>query len=172
MARPATVPQNARARLEAALERLLEVAHEAIAELDVFDGDPDLEDGGDQEPNMAQPDGVRHTVVVARDATGRALQIELSDAQDQTFWSFGDVADLEEQCEDEGGQCDDEGVSGIHDPDREPDADSEPDHEHQACHWQDEGDQTALIPHTMHVWPKNRSSAHQNVGAVVEVRTR
>ncbi len=49
-------------------------------------------------------------------------------------------ADLELQCEDEGGACEDEGAQD----DREPSPS-------EACHWQDEGDQTILRPHQFYM---------------------
>lgn len=52
-------------------------------------------------------------------------------------------ADLEAQCEDEGGACEDEGAYD----DREP----EPS---EACHWQDEGDQAVLRPHPFSMSPR------------------
>jgi len=141
MVRPATATRHARARLEAALERLLEVAHDAIAELDVLDGDPDLE------PLLAAAE--QHPTA------GRYSTLNPT----QEHWGFGAVDDREQECEDEGAQCDDEGVSGIHDPDREPEADREPDHEHEACAWQDEGDQTTLTAHPVHVWRTGQPGA-------------
>lgn len=103
--------------LRSALERLEELRERLIGRLDELEGDPDLE------PSLGS-----------------------SVLMDQTRWAEGSpammaYADLEEQCEDEGGGCEDEGA----------DTDREPDHEHEACHWQDEGDQTALKPHGIHM---------------------
>lgn len=47
--------------------------------------------------------------------TGRPVRIEPSDPADQSRWAFTSTSDAEEQCEDEGGACEDEG----HDSDRE-----------------------------------------------------
>lgn len=95
------LPLATRLDVETEIERL-------IAFLDEIDGDPDLEDddpaeeGGDTEPSL----GWTYTlsgVHVAPRAEGYEL-------------------DLEEQCEDEGGQCDDEGFPWGDD---EPDNDGE-----------------------------------------------
>lgn len=146
MQRAPTLPKRPRARLEAALDRLLDAMHQALAELDALDGDPDAE------PSLAAPE--RHPNPGRYGAPDRG----------QLRWAQGAADDREEDCEDEGAQCDDEGVCGLHDPDREPD------HTHEACHWQDDGDQTTLIPHAVHVWPQTRPSVHQNVGEFVSVR--
>lgn len=146
MARATSLPRSARARLEVLLEHLLDTTHKVIAELDALDGDTDLE------PSLATPE--RHP------NAGRYAAADMG----QLRWAQGAADDREEECEDEGAQCDDEGVCGLHDPDREPD------HTHEACHWQDEGDQTVLIPHAVHVWPKTRPSVHQNVGEFASVR--
>ena len=52
-------------------------------------------------------------------------------------------SDLEPACEDEGAQCDDEGMCGFADPDTEMEPDREPE-AGDLCNWQDEGDQTVL----------------------------
>lgn len=67
--------------------------------------------------------------------------------------------DLEAVCEDEGGQCDDEGS----DSEREPEGPA-------TCHWQDEGDQTVLRPHSVYVRPDRRPAQYTNVGPFIRVR--
>jgi len=66
--------------------------------------------------------------------TERSLRYYGLNSQEYLTGGAGD--DREEVCEDEGAQCEDEGAETG---DREPDA---PD----ACNWQEEGDQTRLIP--------------------------
>jgi hypothetical protein len=78
------------------LRHLLEaIAQAAIDALDQIDGEPDLEDGADSEPDN---DG------------------EPTLGWTEDLW-FGEGDDREEECEDEGAQCDDEGDDSG---DREP----------------------------------------------------
>jgi hypothetical protein len=122
---PSLWPEAQRRRhaaLQQALERLENLRSCLIDRLDEMEGDADLE------PSLGS-----------------------NVLMDQTRWAEGSpalmvYAELEEQCEDEGGACEDEGA----------DSDREPDHEHEACHWQDEGDQTTLRPHS--VWSKRTSA--------------
>lgn len=94
-----------RIRLEAACDRLERLAAQIIADLDLVEGDPDLEDpdledGGDDEPSLGA-----------------------TEYRDQRRWAAQEPGardlDREEQCEDEGGACEDEGAEF----DREPDDD-------------------------------------------------
>lgn len=150
MGRATSLPRGPRARLEALLEHLLDTTHKVIAELDALDGDPDLE------PNLGAPED--HPSLFRP-------YLRPTNPGDQSHWERGAQDDREEECEDEGAQCEDEGVSGLHDPDREPD------HEWETCHWQDEGDQSTLLPHGVFVRGKSaRPSVHQNVGAFIPVR--
>ena len=50
---PAT---NTRHRIEGALALALDVVDHLVAALDIIDGDPDLEDGGDTEPSLGAPE--------------------------------------------------------------------------------------------------------------------
>lgn len=78
---PAVSRQRLRQKLERAIDKL-------ILTLDALDGDPDLEDGADDEPSLGAP-------IPSTDWRGS-----------QAFWSGGNDNDLEEQCEDEGGEHD------------------------------------------------------------------
>ena len=72
--------------------------------LDALDGDPDLEDGGDTEPNC----GDFGTYGANDECEGDSADDEPSLGATcfgslwQDLWSRGDRRDLEEQCEDEG----------------------------------------------------------------------
>lgn len=86
-------------------------------------------------------------------------------SQDQRMWgaryegyAYGGEAD----CEDEGAQCDDEGAED----DREPD---EGGGLELGCHWQDEGDQTTLVPHDVTTIRVPSVRLHTNVGAFFPV---
>jgi hypothetical protein len=131
-------PLPVRKQLEQALERLLAAVEVCIADLDALDGDPDLEDPGDsepdadREPSLGSLEAAQFIEVTERAESGRALHTKLSDPQDQTRWTFGGSSDIEDQCEDEGGACEDEGF----------DCDGEPDDLSGPCPWPDEGDQT------------------------------
>ncbi len=46
-----------RARIEGALALALDVVDHLVAALDIIDGDPDFEDGGDAEPSLGAPEG-------------------------------------------------------------------------------------------------------------------
>lgn len=133
-----------RAYIEAALERLADLRDRLVAKLDAMDADADLEpslsalDGWDQRHRSDGPTDDRED-----DAGDLEPSLGSLDRIDQRAWACGGCSDLEYEhdgrepcCEDEGAQCDDEGI----DADREPDCD-------ETCHWQDEGDQTTLIPH-------------------------
>lgn len=80
--RPADTRSPLRRRMEKAVERL-------IALMDEMDGDPDLEDGADDEHSLGS---LRASCVM----TGA----------DQRGWAGGLGGDLEEACEDEGGEHD------------------------------------------------------------------
>ena len=121
-----TVPES-RTDLEALIEA-------AIARLDEIDPDPDLENGTDGEPdNDGEPllgapeartgswsglfleaysDEDRELDCADDEDNGDAEPSlgSLDRIADQTAWAGGGRCDLEEQCEDEGAQCDDEGV--------------------------------------------------------------
>ena len=90
--------KNRRARLKrrrAALERVVE---KALARLDRLDGDPDLEDGSDDEPD-ADPEPSLCGVTVGPGGQG-----------------WGPYVDLEEQCDDEGADHDGEPLLGWSEP--------------------------------------------------------
>lgn len=76
---PATTRQRLRRRLTALIDRL-------ITMLDDMDGEPDLEDGGDDEPSLAAPDH--------------------GSSGSQVRWSAGTDDDREGACEDEGAEHD------------------------------------------------------------------
>lgn len=127
--------------------RLEEAVEAAISALDAFDGDPDLE------PNLGAPD--RHP---GNGQYNRANPC-------QTDWAQGRAADLEEECEDEGAQCEDDGFESDSEPDETCGASN------LGCHWQDEGDQTTLVPHRMHFKrPASARSQLENVGEFFPVR--
>lgn len=82
-----------RARLETALERLLEAVQTTVDELDALDPDADLE------PSLGAVGAV-------------------SEYRSQERWAQGAADEREEQCEDEGGACEDEGANnGDYEPD-------------------------------------------------------
>lgn len=167
-----------------AMRRALETAIEtAIEALDRLDGEPDLEEGGDLEPNLGALE--RHPNLYSCGpglygqggwAVSASSDLEADDEVepnlgapeqvDQTRWSDSarmTEQDLEEQCEDEGGACEDEGADTG---DREPDTDH-------LCHWQDEGDQTHLIAHrTFSKRPADVRPSWANVGELVPVSVR
>ncbi|NWE53568.1 hypothetical protein [Brevundimonas sp. P7753] len=78
-------PAIERQRLRRKLERVID---KLIVALDTLDGDPDLEDGADDEPSLSA-------------AVPRA---DWSGSQDA--WIQGPDDDREDQCEDEGGEHD------------------------------------------------------------------
>ncbi len=88
---PAATRHQFRAQVCRLIDRLINV-------LDDIDGDPDLEPAGDDEPSLSA-----------------AVPI-LSWHGSQDAWLQGPDDDREDESEDEGAQCDDEG----HDSDREP----------------------------------------------------
>jgi len=55
-----------RTRIEGALALALDVVDHLVAALDIIDGDPDLEDGSDSEPNLGAPEGHASQVVWLR----------------------------------------------------------------------------------------------------------
>ncbi|WP_182179519.1 hypothetical protein [Methylobacterium radiotolerans] len=57
---------NERTRIEGALALALDVVDHLVAALDIIDGDPDLEDGGDAEPSLGAPEGHVSQVVWLR----------------------------------------------------------------------------------------------------------
>lgn len=98
--KPTTLCQR-RKLLEAALDRLLGAVDGVLAELDAMDGDADFE------PSLGAPE--RHPALYNVFDPRRSSQ---------DLWSAGgDSDEREDLCENEGGQCEDEG----HDSDREAD---------------------------------------------------
>ncbi len=95
---PITLTLNPRDRLtlSTTIERL-------IGLLDNMEGDPDSEDGADEEPWLGAPE---------RHPEPSRLKERKPDSvmHSQETWASGDAADHEEACEDEGAQCDDEGA--------------------------------------------------------------
>ncbi|MBP2497788.1 hypothetical protein ABID82_003993 [Methylobacterium sp. PvP062] len=57
---------DTRARIEGALALALDAVDHLVAALDEFDGDPDVEDGGDAEPSLGAPEGHASQVVWLR----------------------------------------------------------------------------------------------------------
>lgn len=93
------------------LEALIEAA---IARLDEIDGDPDIEDGADDEPDLGRPEGMRQSAGYA----GRDGEWSLgswSICVDQEFWGMGSVGDVEDEHDGAEPDCD-----------AEPDEDGEP----------------------------------------------
>lgn len=134
-----------RVRLEGLLDQLLTMVQTAVDELDALDPDSDLEPDPDLEPSLGSTDR----------GAGKC---------DQTAWGYSETGDREEVCEDEAAQCEDEGADI---------GDYEPDHEHESCHWQDEGDQTHLIAHrTFSKRPADVRPSWANVGELVPVSVR
>lgn len=76
-------------RASAALERIERLRQSAINALDVIDGDPDFEDGGDEEPSLSFTGNVNQDHAIRLEPTGAAH-----------------FTDLEDACEDEGGEHD------------------------------------------------------------------
>ncbi|SDA18464.1 hypothetical protein SAMN02799622_02037 [Methylobacterium sp. UNC378MF] len=64
--RRARAVPDTRARIEGALALALDAVDHLVAALDEFDGDPDLEDGGDVEPSLGAPEGHASQVVWLR----------------------------------------------------------------------------------------------------------
>lgn len=140
-----------RQRLEAAIAQALDV-------LDALDGDPDLEDGADDEPVLSVPE-----VGGGYSWRARGQPVFVPRLDDAKRWAEGnDVGEREDVSEDEGGACEDEGADTG---DREPDSVDWP------CNWQDEGDQTVIrqLPYGASRNPHMRSQ-HSNVGPLVRVR--
>lgn len=146
--------RQVRARLEAALDRLLDAVQATVDELDALDPESDLEES-DVEPSLG---------VLERHPNYHLCNRQ-SPYLDQANWAIGASADdREEDCEDEGGACEDEGANS---------GDYEPDHDHESCHWQDEGDQATLVPHRVYsLRPETARSPHANVGELVPVSVR
>ena len=98
-------------KILAALEKLEDLRQEFIARLDALHGDPDLEAGCDDDTNIGT--AVRHQGVWLDDLEDERTDWEFSlgwsEVIDQTRLqeTAGSGCDLEEVCEDEGGQCDD-----------------------------------------------------------------
>ena len=55
--RPHLPTADPRARIEGALALALDAVDHLVAALDIIDGDPDFEDGGDAEPSLGAPEG-------------------------------------------------------------------------------------------------------------------
>lgn len=83
---PAAHPGSLRARMESAIESMMAACERLVAELDAMDGDPDLEDGADAEPSLGS--------------------LNPTTWADQSNWSAGGTDELEDACEDEGGEHD------------------------------------------------------------------
>ena len=64
--RAALVAPDTRARIEGALALALDTVDHLVAALDIIDGDPELEDGGDVEPSLGAPEGHASQVVWLR----------------------------------------------------------------------------------------------------------
>lgn len=64
--RKAVAAPDTRVRIEGALALALDAVDHLVAALDEIDGDPDLEDGGDAEPNLGAPEGHASQVVWLR----------------------------------------------------------------------------------------------------------
>jgi hypothetical protein len=64
-----------RAQVERAAQAALDTADRLIAILDRWDGDPDLEDGSDDEPSLGAPEDQASQIVWLR---GAAADLELS----------------------------------------------------------------------------------------------
>lgn len=149
-----------------ALDRLLGAVDGLLADLDALDGDADFE------PALGAPE--RHPAIYtafdtlastqAGWAAGGDCEEREEVAEDEGAQCEGGGGD--DACEDEGAQCEDEG----HDSDSEPGEDRELDLDH-LCNWQDEGDQTRLVPHrTYSRRPPDVRSPHENVGPLVRVQ--
>lgn len=61
--RKAGAVPDTRARIEGALALALDAVDHLVAALDEFDGDPDLEDGGDAEPSLGAYEGQASKIV-------------------------------------------------------------------------------------------------------------
>ena len=65
-----TAPRDAQAafreQIEVAAQAALDTADKLIAILNEMDGDPDLEDGGDDEPSLGAPEGHASQIVWLR----------------------------------------------------------------------------------------------------------
>lgn len=62
--RPQLPAFTERTRIEGALALALDVVDHLVAALDIIDGDPDLEDGGDAEPSLGAPENHHGSQVV------------------------------------------------------------------------------------------------------------
>ena len=87
--------EHIRPVLEFEIERLIDM-------LDSLDDDPDLESTGDEEPWLGAPEGPQY--LNGRGTNWHGLNSQGNDDRED------DGDDLEEVSEDEGAQCDDEGV--------------------------------------------------------------
>ena len=93
------------------------------------------------------PERVPHPRMAERSSSVEMISAALDRLEDLREYLIAQLdrlegdPDLEDCCEDEGGACEDEGA----------DTDSEPDETDggasSMCNWQDEGDQTRLVPH-------------------------
>ena len=93
------------AKITAALEQLEDLRQAFLARLDALHGDCDLEDPGDLEPAMEElEDG----------ADGEPSLGAPEGAQTYSRQRCGTQDGREEDCEDEGAQCDDEGETQYH----------------------------------------------------------
>ena len=64
--RPQMPVADTRHRIEGALALALDVVDHLVAALDIIDGDPDIEDGGEGEPSLGAPEGHASQVVWLR----------------------------------------------------------------------------------------------------------
>ena len=89
---PVEHPALTKQRLRSSLCRLID---KLVTALDDIDGDPDVEDGADDEPSLSFTGHLNQDAAIRGEPMGLAAE-------------RGEF-DLEQACEDEGAQCDDEG---------------------------------------------------------------
>jgi hypothetical protein len=127
---PVALPDEERQRIEAAIQEHLDEAERLVGRLDASEADPDLEDNGDSEPDqdgetdLGWPEMLNQTKAIRSCAGWEAandleqdtaddepsLGSPLAAMHDQTRWTAGRSADLEQDCEDEGA---DEGAEYV-----------------------------------------------------------
>lgn len=100
---PVDLPADERQRIEAAIQQHLDETERLVARLDASDPDPDLEDGGDDEPDAGGEPSLGWT--------GETNQVRALKACRDGGEDMEDEHDGREPCcEDEGAQCEDEGA--------------------------------------------------------------
>jgi hypothetical protein len=107
-----TVDKKDRQSIATSIEKLINM-------LDDLEPDPDLEESADEENSLGWPE--RGPRADGCDSADRELDESDdepslaspngSEHRSQVGWAAGSSSDCEEDCEDEGAQCDDEGVS-------------------------------------------------------------